>query len=139
MIQLTFANLIKGGACAALTALSLTAAQTPAIAATENNYEIIRSSADRIWRLNKETGEVSVCTMEGDRLICTTSEDAAVPDKKSYEEIEEEREALEKERAERRAEDRERQMSMIDRMLEMFRELIAMGMENEAAKDAESL
>ncbi len=137
MTKRSLSLIAKGGAAAL--ALSFLALSAPVQAQEGSNYEIIRSSADRIWRLNKDTGEVSVCTMEGDRLICTTSEDAAVPPAKTYEELEAEREALEKEQAEARADERERQLSMLDRILEMVRELAGMAADNEAARDAESL
>lgn len=106
----------------------------------EDVYEIIRSTEDRIWRLNKQTGEVSVCTLAGDNLVCTNTDDAAVPPSKTYEDIKEEEAAAEAQRkaeieaaeAERKAEQRaeqERQLNIIDRILDMFRELVHMSME----------
>jgi hypothetical protein len=125
-----------------LTVLVFAGFSTFRVYAQENGevYEIIRSTEDRIWRLNKQTGEVSVCTLAGDNLVCTNTEDAAVPPSKTYEDIKEEEAAAEAEReaeiaaaeAERKAEQRaeqERQLSIMDRILDMFRELMHMSME----------
>ncbi|MBL6933569.1 MAG: hypothetical protein ISR45_11510, partial [Rhodospirillales bacterium] len=42
----------------------------PAVAADEGagNFEIMKATADKIWRLNKKTGEISICTLVGERL-----------------------------------------------------------------------
>jgi len=104
------------------------AAQSGA-ASGEDIYEIVRASEDRIWRLNKQTGDVSVCTLDGDQLICTDTDDAANPPKKTYEQIEEEKAAAEAEREAQERAEQERQLTILDRMLDMVRELLQMSME----------
>ena len=42
-------------------------------------YQIVKATTDRVWRLNKQTGEVAVCSLKGDSLVCTTSIQAATP------------------------------------------------------------
>jgi len=83
-----------------LTVLVVTGFSAFRVHAQQNDdvYEIIRSTEDRIWRLNKQTGEVSVCTLAGDNLVCTNTEDAAVPPSKTYEDIKEEEAAAEAQR-----------------------------------------
>ena len=104
---------------------------------SDENFEIIKSTDSRVWRLNKKTGEVSVCTLTGDQLVCTDSENAATPPKKTYEDIQEEAEAeQEKREAEARAE-QERQLTILDRFLDMIRELIHMSMGETTAASEE--
>lgn len=102
----------------------------------DENFEIIKSTDSRVWRLNKKTGEVSVCTLTGDQLVCTDSENAATPPKKTYEDIQKDADAeQEKREADARAE-QERQLTILDRFLDMIRELIHMSMgETTTAKE----
>jgi hypothetical protein len=110
------------------------AAQTAAPAATPptdggGRFQIVKATDQRVWRLDRESGVISVCTLEGDRLVCTDSTEAARPTPKDYE-------ALRKAEAERAAADRERQMALVDRMLAFVREMMAMsgGTDPAAAK-----
>jgi hypothetical protein len=84
----------------------------------EGRYQIVRAGETRVWRLDTKTGEIAVCTLEGDRLICSTSTGAATPPEKSYEALQEERQQQEQAEA-------EKQIAFLDRMLEMIRELMA--------------
>lgn len=125
-----------------VTALALSSAftwdsQNTAYAQSGNdeNFEIIKSTDNRVWRLNKKTGEVSVCTLTGDQLVCTDTSNAATPPNKTYEDIQEEAEAEQEKRdAEARAE-QERQLTILDRFLDMIRELIHMSMGETAASE----
>lgn len=100
----------------------------PAFADASGKYQITKATADRVWRLNTETGEISVCKLEGENLICTTTSDAASVPKKSYAEITAEREAAEKAALAADAERRDRELRILDKILAFFRELIATAM-----------
>jgi hypothetical protein len=87
-------------------------------------YQIVKATENRVWRLNTQTGEIAVCDLSGDNLVCTTTTDAASVPKKTFEQIEAERaaeqQALDAEREARR----ERELKLLDKILAFFRELI---------------
>lgn len=41
------------------------------------DYEIVKATGDKVWRLDKQTGEISICTLDGTRLVCTPAEERA--------------------------------------------------------------
>ncbi len=113
-----------------LTAVLLTIGATLSTAAhaqdtkTDGVYQIMKATETRVWRLNTQTGEIAVCDLSGNNLVCTNTTDAAAVPKKSYEEIEAERKA-EMEAADRKAaEDRARELKFLDKILAFVRELI---------------
>lgn len=103
-----------------------------------SGYEIICLLVDCIWWLNKDIGEVFVCMMEGDCLICMILEDVVVLFVKSYEEFEVECEVLEKECVEVCVDECECQFFMFDWVFEMVCELVGMVVENDVVRDVES-
>ena len=90
--------------------------------AKSGKYEFMKATADRVWRLNTETGEITVCTLRGENLVCTVSSDAAMPPKKSYSE-------MKADSQKQRRQQQDKEMRIIDRMLSFFRELITMSRE----------
>jgi hypothetical protein len=95
---------------------------------SDSTYEIVRATGDQVWRLNKKTGEIAVCTLRGDRLICTTSSEAVTPSKKSYEDIE----AAEEERVRK---EQAQQLALLDRILNLIRDFLAFQMNSDASAD----
>ena len=87
----------------ALAATAIVAALFAAGAAAESHagqtYQIIKATDSRVWRLNTETGEIAVCSLDGEQLICTSSAQAITPPAKSYAELAAERERLEQREA----------------------------------------
>jgi hypothetical protein len=67
----------------ALSAVSLPSKPVNAEVTDAGKYQIVKSTETRVWRLNKETGEIAVCDLDGANLVCTTSSDAAEVPKKS--------------------------------------------------------
>ena len=107
-------------------ALAQTAAESPDAAnandrlgevRTQGRYQIVEATPQRVWRLDTQTGEMAVCRLNGDRLVCTSSSEAARPQPKDYE-------ALQADQQQREQAEREQQLRFMDRMLAMFRELI---------------
>jgi hypothetical protein len=86
-------------------------------ASEAGRYQIVEATAERVWRLDTQTGEIAVCTLSGDRLVCTASSEAARPAPKDYETLTAEQEAAE-------TSERKEQLAFLDKMLEMFRELV---------------
>ena len=68
--------------------MALSPTSSMAQSSDAGKYQIVKSTETRVWRLNKETGEIAVCDLDGANLVCTTSSDAAEVPKKSYEELE---------------------------------------------------
>ena len=106
----------------------VSAVATSGVADASAKYQITKATEDRVWRLNTETGEIAVCKLEGENLICTTTSEAAAVPQKSYDQITAEREAAEQAAADAEAERRERELKILDKILAFFRELIATAM-----------
>jgi len=94
------------------------AAQTP----ETGNFQIMKATADKVWRLNKNTGEISVCSLDGERMVCTSSSEAMRPPAVTYEERQAEK---------KRAVDAEKEKNLVffDRALAAIRSLFEASME----------
>ncbi|MFT5389978.1 MAG: hypothetical protein ACI8PT_000158 [Gammaproteobacteria bacterium] len=88
---------------------------------------IVRATENPIWRLDKETSEVAVCTLDAEHLVCISSEQAAVPPRRSYAQLETDRAEVAREQALAREEKRKRQLAIFNRMLHLFQEFSATG------------
>ena len=95
-----------------------------AVAEGEGNFEITKATANKIWRLNKTTGEISICTLAGERLQCTSSTDAIRPPVRTYEQQQVENERLAKK-------NRAKDMEFFDRALNAIRTLFEASLERE--------
>ncbi len=96
--------------------LSVTA-QTNEESDIDGVYEIIRATEDRVWRLNRATGEIAVCTLKEDRLICTTTTEALSPTSDAYEDLEDK----ERERVER---EQKQELEFLERILDLVRDMM---------------
>lgn len=126
-------SVLKTLPVAALTIAGFAAVPAPASAA-DGKYQLMKATENRVWRLNKETGEIAVCTLSGERLVCTTSSDAATPPKKSYEQMRADKAAQEKALAEQRRKREDQDLAILERILAFFRELITMSREQNAGQ-----
>jgi hypothetical protein len=97
----------------------------PAVAADGDRFQIVKATDSRVWRLDRQTGEVSVCTLQGERLLCATSSEAVTAPQRSYEQINAERSAADQA-------DKERQLAFLDKVFDMFRELMRFAVENDS-------
>jgi hypothetical protein len=98
---------------------------TPATGQTENNFEIMKATGDKLWRLNKTTGEIAVCSLDGDRLICTSSSEAIRPPAVTYEERQAEKKRLGEEK-------KAQEMEFLDRALNAIRSLFEASLDNKS-------
>lgn len=103
----------------------------PAIA--DGKYQFMKATESRVWRLNTDTGEITVCSLAGENLVCTTSSKAATPDAKTYAEMQKEKAEAEREWAAERKKREDTQMKIIDRFLAFFRELLTISREQEGS------
>jgi hypothetical protein len=49
----------------------------PPAAVAADDFEIVRATADKVWRLDKRTGEISICSFEGTQLVCSPARESA--------------------------------------------------------------
>lgn len=117
----------------ALSSVSLPSKPVGAEATDAGKYQIVKSTENRVWRLNKETGEIAVCDLDGANLVCTTSSDAAEVPKKSYEELEQEKAAAAKASEEQMQAEREKELKMLDKAITLLREFVNTALGNEAS------
>lgn len=80
-------------------------------------YQITKVENGVSWRLDTQTGELTACRMERDRLICAKSTDATTLPPTSPE-------ALAEERAERDRDRREEKTRMFDQFFAFFERII---------------
>lgn len=125
---------MKRFAFAALTALAVLAPQIESQAAAEDDkYQIVKATDDRVWRLNKQTGEIAVCSLEGTNMVCTTSTEAVRPPKKSFDDVQADKRKAASDEQKRRDEENARDMAMIDKIIESLRGILKAMMERDAA------
>ena len=96
------------------------AAFTPQISAREAvapRYQIIKTEHGRTWRLDTKTGEITVCRLRDDRMICANSTLATQLPKVTPRQLEAER----KEQRQARRADRN---EMLDRFMGFFERII---------------
>jgi hypothetical protein len=90
-------------------------------------YQIVKATDSRVWRLNTRTGEIAVCSLDGEQLMCTSSVQAITPPTRTYAELEAERRQREQLDAQQREEKRKRSLAMLDLMMKAFRDLAIAG------------
>ncbi len=102
-------------------ALAMTVSSPAARATEDARFEIVKATDTRVWRLDKQSGEIAVCTLEGENLFCTTTSAAVDAPQMTYEEWDAKKKLEQAEAdAERKAE-RERNLAFFDKMLDLFR------------------
>jgi hypothetical protein len=109
----------------------LLAAAAPALA--DDKYQFMKATESRVWRLNTDTGEITVCSLAGENLVCTTSAKAATPDAKTYAEMQKEKAEAERQLVAERKKREDTEMKIIERFLAFFRELLTLSREQEGS------
>jgi len=94
-----------------------------ATASEDGNFQIMKATADKIWRLNKSTGEISVCSLDGDRLLCTSSTEAIRPPTVTYDERQAEKKRMSDDK-------KAKELEFLDRALAAVRSLFEATLEN---------
>jgi Ethanolamine utilization protein EutJ (predicted chaperonin) len=127
---------------AALVAFSVLAVAAVATSAEANektaagDYEIVKATADKVWRLNRRTGEIAVCGMEGTRLVCAVAQETTGGRPLSAEELETRRKLAAEAEQRRREDEMKKDLAFMDRMIALFREFVKAAMERETASAA---
>jgi len=100
------------------------------------DFEIVKATADKVWRLNRRTGEIAVCGMEGTRLVCAVAQETAAGKPLSAEELETRRKLAAEAEQRRRDDEMKKDLAFMDRMITLFREFVKAAMERETASTA---
>lgn len=110
----------------------------PALAADKaeqaaGNYQIVKATDNRVWRLNRQTGEIAVCTLDasGAALVCMNSNESVKPPIKDFAALEAARKAAANDVKAQRKEDLSRDLAFLDRMVESFKSIIKAAMEHD--------
>ena len=90
-----------------------TTAAPPSSAAQSDRYQIVKVENGASWRLDRQTGEMTYCRVEGDRMICAKSTQSTELPKASPDQLKAEREQAEK----RQAKESE---AMFDKVIALF-------------------
>jgi hypothetical protein len=80
-------------------------------------FQIIKTEHNRTWRLDTKTGEITVCHLQDDRMVCADSTLATKLPKATPEQ-------LEAERKEQRQAKRAERNEMLDRFMSFFERII---------------
>lgn len=112
------------GLLAMVPALTL-GAGLPAFAA--DKYQFMKATENRVWRLNRETGEVAVCALRGERLTCIASSEA--PPRGGAERQGRNRANRAEEKAVREKQEEKNMMKILARVFGFFKEMIAISRE----------
>jgi len=84
-------------------------------------YQIIKTEQDRTWRLDTKTGEITVCRLRGDRMICANSAMATELPRATPQQLEAERRTQRQARREDRNEMLDRFMNFFERIIKLAR------------------
>ena len=112
----------------AVSAGQVAAAEAPDAGAV---YQIVKATKDRVWRLNKRTGGIAVCSVTGPNLLCTTSTEAIKPPAKTYADLEAERQNAADQAKRKRADERARELASLERIIDAFKVLLREAVERE--------
>ena len=104
-------------------AAALAAMATDVVAADDGRYQFMKATENRVWRLDRQSGEIAVCTLNGPQLTCTTSSDAVMPPKKSYAQAQ-----AEKKKSADKQHDKD--LQILERIMAFFKELMTLAKED---------
>jgi hypothetical protein len=96
--------------------IELAAAPAPATG-TPGRFQIVKTENGTAWRLDTVTGEITVCRLESDRMICAKSTEATELPKATPEQ-------LQKQRVDQKRERKAEKTEMIDRFFSFFERML---------------
>ena len=85
--------------------------------AAQDRYEIAKVQDGASWRLDRQTGEMTYCRVENDRMFCAKSREATELPKASAEQLEAEREMAKEREAKESNAVFDKVMALFDRFL----------------------
>ena len=108
--------------------MKLAAAQAPATG-TPGRFQIVKTENGTAWRLDTVTGEITVCRLESDRMICAKSTEATELPKATPEQ-------LQKQRVEEKRERKAEKTEMIDKFFSFFERMMRFAQQHDDKKEA---
>ena len=109
------------GALVAMAVLAVPVADTHA--QETGDFQIVKATETVAWRLNKKTGEIAVCKLDGDTMVCSSSTSAVTKGEQSYDAYKTDKENTEKSR-------QAHEMAVLDKVMSFFKSMIALMMGN---------
>ncbi len=116
-----------------LAAAPVWADEKPIVYPGGGDYEIVKATADKVWRLNKRTGEIAVCGLEGTRPVCASAQETSGGKALTADELEARRKLAAETEKRRREEETKKDLAFMDRMIDLFREFVRAAAERETA------
>ncbi len=104
-------------------AITLSAPTFPVLASETSDFQIVKATDTVAWRLNRKTGEIAVCKLDGDTMICSSSTTAVTKGQESYDAYKADKENSEKSR-------QAHEMAVLDRVMAFFKSMITLMMGN---------
>jgi len=83
----------------------------------DNPYQIVKATADTLWRLNTKTGAIAACRFVDGVMECGSEQTAVVRDKSNYKDYRDEQRLREKQ-------EREEELAFMERVFEMFMKFV---------------
>jgi len=83
----------------------------------QSPYQIVKATADTVWRLNTQTGAIAACRFVGGVMECANEQTAVVRDKTDYQ-------TYRNEQRQREMQEREEDLAFMERMFNMAMKFI---------------
>ena len=96
---------------------------TPSWGQENGDYQIVKATETVAWRLNRKTGEIAVCRLDGDTMICSSSTSAVTKGQQSYDAYKSDKENSEQTR-------QAHEMAVLDKVMNFFKSMITLMMDN---------
>ncbi len=104
-------------------AIILSVPTFPVLASETGDFQIVKATETVAWRLNRKTGEIAVCKLDGDTMICSSSTTAVTKGQESYDTYKADKENSEKSR-------QAHEMAVLDRVMAFFKSMVTLMMGN---------
>ncbi len=83
----------------------------------QSPYQVVKATADTVWRLNTQTGAIAACRFVGGVMECANEQTAVVRDKTDYR-------TYRDEQRQREMQEREEDLAFMERMFNMAMKFI---------------
>jgi hypothetical protein len=88
------------------------------------DFQIVKATETVAWRLNRKSGEIAVCKLDGDTMLCSSSTTAVTKGQESYDAYKTDKQNSEKNR-------QDHEMAVLDKVMDFFKTIMTLMMGNE--------
>jgi len=85
------------------------------------DFQIVKATETVAWRLNRKTGEIAVCKLDDDTMICSSSSSAVTKGPQTYDAYKADKEHTEKSR-------QAHEMAVLDKVMSFFKSMVTLMM-----------